>query len=190
MELISKRLLTRQKIHFDKTHLFIDQWNLVTGRKNWYVRFDEIDLRINRRQSAFFSTGCAFAVCAVIISTLVILYLSWLTTLVILVIALTPMLIARGVTGFNYVEFHTRLGPVILPYDKGVKVKTDVFLEALQVAVKDYMLVRYGTIDTLLSPAKQAENLWWLRNNGYLTDEEYGLRRVRLEEMQKNQNKN
>jgi hypothetical protein len=56
---------------------------------------------------------------------------------------------------------------------KAQKQKADAFIIGLKEASRKYMLWKYATLDEDIPAEKQIENLWWLRNNEIITDEEY-----------------
>jgi hypothetical protein len=182
MELVQRKLFSKQEFKFDDTNLYLSTWSLVTGLKKWSLKLDEVGHRQDVRQMGIFSNGCLFSVGAIILSTLIIIQLPLVTTLIVLAIAFTPMMVGRFVNHYNYIEIHTKRGPVLVGYNKKEKEKVDAFIAALREASKKYMLWKYGTIDADLPQSKLIENLWWLRNNEIITDEEYLQLKTKLKD--------
>ena len=173
MELIQKKLFSRQEFRFDDTALFVNTKNLITGTKQWSVKLDEIGFRQDVRQMGIFTNGCLFSTFVIILSTLIIIHLAFLTALVVLILAMTPMMLGRLINRFNYIQLHTKRGPLAIGYGRSEKQKADEFIMSLKEASKKYMLWKYATLDEDINPEKQIENFWWLRNNEIITDEEY-----------------
>jgi hypothetical protein len=182
MELHQRKLFSRQHFKFDNTTLHISTWSMVTGTKEWSVRLDEVGHRYDVRQGGFFSNGCLFSVSVIILSTLVIIHLPIVTTLVVLTIAMAPMLLGRMINHHNYVEIPSKRGPVLIGYTKAEKPRTDEFITGLLQASKKYLVWKYGTVDADLNAERQFENLWWLRNNEMITEEEYNQLKATLKE--------
>jgi hypothetical protein len=182
MELIQRKLFSRQEFKFDNTTLHLSTWSLITGLKSWSLKLDEIGHRKDVRQMGLFSNGCLFSVAVIILSTLVIIQLPLLTTLIVLAIAFTPMIIGRFTNHYNYIQLHTRRGPVFIGYSKKEKERVDTFLSGLREASKKFMLWKYGTVDVDIPQEKLMENFWWLRNNEIITEEEYLQLKTKLKD--------
>jgi hypothetical protein len=174
MELKQRRLFSEQHFRFDDSTLHLFTSNLVSGKRAWSVRLDEINPSYTVRQIGLFSNGCLSATAVIIVSTLLIVSLPWLTSLIVLVISLTPLFIGRLVHNYNYIQFETKRGPFLIGYSKSQKTEADRFVASLQAACAKYLKWKYGTPDPDLNKEKQIENFWWLRNHGVISDQEYG----------------
>jgi hypothetical protein len=173
MELKQRKFFSSQTLRFDDTTLYISTWSVVTGTKQWSLKLDEISHSHTVRQLGLFANGCLFAIFIVILCTMVIIQMPFVTILVILAIAMTPLFLGRLMHNYNFIQIETRKEPVLIGYSKREKVEADHFVTGLTGAAKKYLRWKYGTPDADLNRDKQIENFWWLRNHAVITDEEF-----------------
>jgi hypothetical protein len=101
MELIQKKLFSRQEFRFNENTLSVYTKDLITGTKQWSVKLDEIGFRQDVRHLGIFKNGFIFSIFAITLC-FVIINLSFFTFLVLLSIAMAPFFLGRTVGHYTY----------------------------------------------------------------------------------------
>ena len=185
MELRQRRLFEQTVLSLTEKELTITTKNLITGRREWSVRLDEVSLQHNSRNIGIFSNGCLFSVVVIIVCTAMIAWLSVATMAIVLAVSLTPLILGRIANYTDYTQINTKRGYIIVSISEKHKKQSEEFLTALKEATKKYLCWKYGSVDADLPFERQIENYWWLRNNAIISDEEYRQLKEQLKAAQK-----
>ena len=185
MRFDQKNLFCKRSYEYDRSILTVTTWDLFTGLKKWTLRLDEISHRYEARTFTSPYNGCLIYFLIFSLAAFLILNISWVVSLIVGVVAVTPLILGRFVNYFNYFEIQTKRGPLLIRQNRFNKVQAEAFITGLIQASKQYLIWRYGTIDPDYSREKQIENFRWLRNNDIISDEEYDNLKARLNEVLK-----
>jgi len=185
MKLEQHRLFERNTLTLTEKELIITTQNLITGKREWSVRLDEVSLQHNTRDIGVFSNGCLLSVVAIVTCSALMSLLSVTTTVIIIFISVTPIILGRMANYTNYTQINTTRGYIAVSISRRNKEQAEEFLAALKDASKKYLCWKYGTVDPDLSFERQIENYWWLRNNAIISDEEYRQLKEQLKAAQK-----
>ena len=185
MKLQQRRIFERDTLTLTEKELIIKTQNLITGKREWSVRLDEVSLQHNTRDIGVFSNGCLFSVVAIVTCTAFISLLSLTTTAIIIAVSVAPIILGRMANYTNYTQINTTRGYIAVSISRRNKKQAEEFLAALKDASKKYLCWKYGTVDPDLPFERQIENYWWLRNNAIISDEEYKQLKEQLKIAQK-----
>src|SRR6218665_1136943 len=97
MEFKQRRLFSQRTFRFDASTLYVSETSRATGSQEWSIQLDRLGSRYDVHRTGIFKNGCLVAVAVIIISTLIVIKLSWMMSLIVLLIAFAPLLVGRAV---------------------------------------------------------------------------------------------
>jgi len=192
-KLIHLFMILEQKNLFGSYYLALDN-NEVTYKKKAILQFTKQTVPIENLNLKAINISRRFDFNALVIAGFV--FVAFIAGIALLEEGLEKNIVSETITGIIsfiagigfiiYGLFYIRI-KVLVPTTSGAimdfiynipsQQEVDEFINTLKATQKKLFLSRYGNYDPLLPIQDQINNLLWLRNNNFLTHEEYEERR-------------